>query len=84
MLIFRWGAALIAVTATVLTTVVVGAAADPADDTTELREAAGRGFAANIRYTEYGIPHIKAADFAGLGYGFAAARDTSASWPTPT
>jgi acyl-homoserine-lactone acylase len=29
----------------------------------------GGGFAAEIRRTAYGIPHIKADDFAGLGYG---------------
>jgi acyl-homoserine-lactone acylase len=59
--------------ATVFTSVPGVAAADPADDT-ELR---GHGLAATIRYTEYGIPHIKAASFAGLGYGygFAAAKD---------
>ncbi|HET9141261.1 penicillin acylase family protein [Actinophytocola sp.] len=73
----RRTAALTAAMATVLTTVVGVATAEPADDATELREASGRGLAANIRYTEYGVPHIKANDFAGLGYGygFAAAKD---------
>jgi acyl-homoserine-lactone acylase len=35
------------------------------------------GFSASIRRTEYGIPHIKAKDFAGLGfgYGYAFAQD---------
>lgn len=28
-------------------------------------------FAADIRWTSYGIPHVKAADWKGLGYGFA-------------
>ncbi len=28
------------------------------------------GYAAEIRRTDYGIPHIKADDWAGLGYGF--------------
>jgi acyl-homoserine-lactone acylase len=28
-------------------------------------------FAAEIRWTAYGIPHVKAGDWAGLGYGFA-------------
>ncbi|GAB3491096.1 penicillin acylase family protein [Amycolatopsis cihanbeyliensis] len=62
---------------TVMTTVSGVAAGEPAAGETELREASGRGLAANIRYTEYGIPHIKAANFAGLGYGygFAAAKD---------
>jgi acyl-homoserine-lactone acylase len=73
----RRAAALLTATATVLTMVSGVAAADPADDATELREASGRGLAANLRYTEYGIPHIKANDFAGLGYGygFAVAKD---------
>ncbi|GAA1824363.1 penicillin acylase family protein [Actinomadura chokoriensis] len=36
-----------------------------------------RAMAATIRYTEYGIPHITARDYAGLGYGtgYAAAKD---------
>ncbi|GIG90337.1 penicillin acylase family protein [Plantactinospora endophytica] len=32
--------------------------------------AGGSGFRSVIRYTEYGIPHIVAADFRGLGYGY--------------
>jgi acyl-homoserine-lactone acylase len=34
--------------------------------------------AAEIRYTEYGVPHVKARDHAGLGYGmgYATSRDT--------
>lgn len=36
-----------------------------------------RAMSATIRYTEYGIPHITARDYAGLGYGtgYAAAKD---------
>ncbi|CAM3330083.1 penicillin acylase family protein [Kibdelosporangium persicum] len=36
-----------------------------------------RGFSAVVRYTENGIPHIKANTFSGLGYGYgyAAAKD---------
>lgn len=63
--------------ATALATVVSPATAAP-DDDLDLAEAAAHGrLAATIRYTEYGIPHIKAANFAGLGfgYGFAAATD---------
>jgi acyl-homoserine-lactone acylase len=65
--------ALVVAAATVLTMVSGVAAGAPAG--TEARE--GHGLAADIRYTEYGIPHIKARDFAGLGYGygFAAAKD---------
>jgi acyl-homoserine-lactone acylase len=65
--------AVITAAATVLTMVSGVAAGAKAGD--GLRE--GRGLAADIRYTEYGIPHIRAKDFAGLGYGygFAAAKD---------
>lgn len=36
-----------------------------------------RGFSATIRYTEYGVPHVLAGDYASLGFGegYAAARD---------
>ncbi|GAB3133185.1 peptidase S45 [Microbispora hainanensis] len=48
-------------------------------------EAAGGGYSATIRRTEYGIPHITAKDYGGLGfgYGYAFAQDnlcTLASW----
>ena len=71
----RRAAVLPAVVAVVLTTVSGVAGGAPGGDRGELR--GGRGLAADIRYTEYGIPHIKAKDFAGLGYGygFASARD---------
>lgn len=60
----NWGAALLAA-ATVLTTVSEA----PAETRHRL--------AADIRYTEYGVPHITAKDYTGLGYGygFAAATD---------
>ncbi|TDE38166.1 penicillin acylase family protein [Actinomadura sp. 6K520] len=47
----------------------------PASAATELPSE--RGMAATIRYTGYGIPHITAKDYAGLGYGtgYAAAKD---------
>ncbi|TDB98405.1 penicillin acylase family protein [Actinomadura sp. 7K534] len=47
----------------------------PASAATELPSE--RGMSATIRYTEYGIPHITAKDYAGLGYGtgYAAAKD---------
>jgi acyl-homoserine-lactone acylase len=62
--------AIIATTAAMLTPGVSGA--EPAGG-----GGADHGLAATIRYTEYGVPHIKAADFGGLGYGygFAAAKD---------
>ena len=59
----HWGAALLAA-ATVLTTV---------------SEAPAEGrhtLSADIRYTEYGIPHITAKDFTGLGYGYGYAAAT--------
>ncbi|MEU5994175.1 penicillin acylase family protein [Spirillospora sp. NPDC047418] len=54
------------VTAAVLTP-VTSSAATPGD----------HAMSATIRYTEYGIPHITARDYAGLGYGtgYAAAKD---------
>jgi acyl-homoserine-lactone acylase len=60
-----WGAALVAA-ATVLSTVSAApGAAEP-----------GHGLAADIRYTEYGVPHITARDFSGLGYGYGYAAAT--------
>ncbi|MFC9389110.1 penicillin acylase family protein [Streptomyces venezuelae] len=56
------GAALAAVTAT-----LPGAAA--ADSGDRGHPPSDRGLSAVIRYTEYGIPHIVAADYAGLGFG---------------
>jgi acyl-homoserine-lactone acylase len=44
---------------------VPGASAEP-----------GHGLGADIRYTEYGIPHITARDFTGLGYGYGYAAAT--------
>ena len=62
----HWGAAVIAV-ATLFTTVSGGSAgaAEPQ-----------HGLAADIRYTEGGVPHITAKDFAGLGYGYGYAAAT--------
>ena len=37
-----------------------------------------RQFQAEIRWTSYGIPHVKADDWGGLGYGFAYAHATDA------
>ncbi len=44
------------------------------------------GFAATIRRTEHGIPHIEARSWAGLGYGFgyAFAQDNLCRWPRTT
>ena len=58
----HWGAALAAV---LLLTTVPGASAAPK-----------HSLSADIRYTEYGVPHITAKDFAGLGYGYGYAAAT--------
>ena len=41
-------------------------------------EPASPDFKTQIRWTSYGIPHVKADDWAGLGYGFAYATATDA------
>lgn len=43
---------------------------------TAVASAAGDGAKAVLRYTEHGIPHIVAKDFAGLGYGYGYAAAT--------
>ncbi|MFJ3217436.1 hypothetical protein ACIPLC_16140 [Kitasatospora sp. NPDC086801] len=58
---------LASVTATLLPGPAVAApATGPAEQL-----AGGDGYSAQIRRTEYGIPHILARDFPGLGYGYA-------------
>ncbi|MFG1822697.1 penicillin acylase family protein [Microbispora bryophytorum] len=57
----------------------------PAVATVPTAEAADGGYSATIRRTEYGVPHITAEDYGGLGfgYGYAFAQDnlcTLASW----
>ncbi|MFB7362318.1 penicillin acylase family protein, partial [Streptomyces hydrogenans] len=59
------GAALAAVTAGLLPG---AAAADPGGRDREHRPS-DRGLSAVIRYTEYGVPHILAEDYANLGFG---------------
>lgn len=58
-------AALCLATATAALLPVTASAADPAGQTTS-----GSGYTAQIRRTEYGIPHILAHDYGGLGYGY--------------
>ena len=41
-------------------------------------DSAADGYKAQIRWTSYGIPHVKADNWAGLGYGFAYATATDA------
>ena len=40
------------------------------NDPTRPETPAAPSFAAEIRYTSYGVPHIKADDFKGAGYGY--------------
>ncbi|QEU89745.1 penicillin acylase family protein [Streptomyces kanamyceticus] len=59
---------LAAVGVTLLTAVALlpaGAGAAPRDDA----RPSGGGLHATVRYTQYGIPHILAEDYAGLGFG---------------
>lgn len=62
----HWGAAL--AVAALLSSTVTGGLAGAAEPS--------HGLTADIRYTEYGIPHITAKDFAGLGYGYGYAAAT--------
>ncbi|WP_405655994.1 penicillin acylase family protein [Streptomyces sp. RK9] len=39
------------------------------DDRSPAADPSGGGLSATIRYTEYGIPHIRADGYAGLGFG---------------
>ncbi|MFI8962892.1 penicillin acylase family protein [Streptomyces sp. NPDC053493] len=55
-----------AVLAAVVASLPAGAAADAGGRTDRPSD---RGLSAVIRYTEYGIPHIVARDYAGLGFG---------------
>ncbi|MEM9255838.1 MAG: penicillin acylase family protein [Pseudomonadota bacterium] len=49
---------------------LLGACSDSSDNTTPSATSATELFAASIRRTEYGIPHIQAEDWGSLGYGF--------------
>src|SRR5947207_4660046 len=66
-------AGLAAVTVALVAVPAVAATADVTAGT----DQHGAGLSATIRYTEYGIPHIVAKDYASLGFGqgYAAARD---------
>ncbi|MFF8386292.1 penicillin acylase family protein [Streptomyces kanasensis] len=57
--------AAVALLATAATTLPATAAGPPAEG----RNPSAGGLSATIRYTEYGIPHILARDYAGLGFG---------------
>jgi len=59
------------------TALLTAALLSPVPASAAAEKRAERGMSATIRYTEYGIPHITAKDYAGLGYGtgYAAAKD---------
>ncbi len=52
-----------------LTVCTLSACSEPQQPGTEAADQAE--FSADIRWTSYGIPHVKADDWKGLGYGFA-------------
>ncbi|MDI3385007.1 penicillin acylase family protein [Streptomyces sp. B-S-A8] len=54
---------------TALLSVAAAASPAPAETGGAPERASGRGLSATIRYTEYGIPHIVAKDYANLGFG---------------
>jgi acyl-homoserine-lactone acylase len=57
-----------------------GAATAPASPTSRgAKVAPAPRYDATIRWTSYGIPHVKANDWGGLGYGFAYATMTDAA-----
>ncbi|MFC3572148.1 penicillin acylase family protein [Streptomyces yaanensis] len=59
----------LAVTAAVLFTTGAAVPAATADQSSRQEHPTHGGLSAVIRYTEYGIPHIVAKDYAGLGFG---------------
>lgn len=61
---------LLAVTAGLLPASAAVAAPEPSGAGVEVGEDHDRGYTAKIRRTAYGVPHILARDFGGLGYGY--------------
>ena len=57
-----------------ITTVLVACSKPASNDAT----ASKQRYNASIRWTEHGVPHVKAADWGSLGYGFAYAVATDA------
>ncbi|MFJ9638781.1 penicillin acylase family protein [Streptomyces sp. NPDC101178] len=66
---FRNRLRLFAVSSLALFTVAASLPPAVASPGTEARRLSGGGLSATIRYTEYGIPHIVAKDYANLGFG---------------
>ncbi|WP_411116887.1 acylase [Streptomyces sp. 058-1L] len=66
---FRNRLRLFAVSCLALFTVSASLPPAAASGASEARHPSGGGLSATIRYTEYGIPHIVAKDYANLGFG---------------
>ncbi|MFD8468436.1 acylase [Streptomyces cyaneofuscatus] len=66
---FRNRLRLFAVSGLALFTVSASLPPAAASGAPEARHPSGGGLSATIRYTEYGIPHIVAKDYANLGFG---------------
>lgn len=68
---------LIAVSTVAMLAVVAGCTSTPETETSAPVAAAEPDFSAEITRTAYGVPHVKAKDYAGIGYGigYAAAQD---------
>ncbi|MGW9304982.1 acylase [Streptomyces cyaneofuscatus] len=66
---FRNRLRLFAVSGLALFTVSASLPPAAASGAAEARHPSGGGLSATIRYTEYGIPHIVAKDYANLGFG---------------
>ncbi|MET9392973.1 penicillin acylase family protein [Streptomyces sp. NPDC006624] len=64
----RWRRLVLGATALFTAASALPAAAAP-DEGRAGQRPSGAGLSAVIRYTEYGIPHILAKDYAGLGFG---------------
>lgn len=61
---------------------VTAAAPLPSRPVAAATRPSGGGLTATIRYTEYGIPHIVAKDYPGLGFGRHRLPTRHAPWPT--
>lgn len=66
---FRNRLRLFAVSGLALFTVSASLPPAAASGASEARHPSGGGLSATVRYTEYGIPHIVAKDYANLGFG---------------
>ncbi|MFD6797101.1 acylase [Streptomyces cyaneofuscatus] len=66
---FRNRLRLFAVSGLALFTVSASLPPAAASGAAEARHPSGGGLSATVRYTEYGIPHIVAKDYANLGFG---------------